>query len=122
MLSQIGCWGRALGHQWGYRPGQRPARSPTRKDRSQNCFSGLEAPTGAAEWESLRRGVGTRSSHRAGVEERVLEAEEEWGGLGTGQSPTWAGNGQNGEVLRSEADRKQERVLVCHQILRGTKI
>lgn len=109
MLSQIGCWGRALGHQWGYRPGQRPARSPTRKDRSQNCFSGLEAPTRAAEWESLRRGVGTRSSHRAGVEERVLEAEEKWGGLGNWTEsnmgrkwPKWRGFKERG---RQEAGK-----------------
>lgn len=122
MLSQTGHWGRVLGHQWGYQPGQDPARSPTRKDRSQNCFSGLEAPTRAAQQESLRRGIGTRCSHGAGVEEWVLGAEEEWRSLGAGQSSVWSGNGQNGEVLRSKADKKPERDLVCHQILRGIKI
>lgn len=122
MLSRTGWWGRALEHRWGDQPGQGPARSPTRKHRRQNHFSGLEAPTGAAEWEGRGSGIGTRSSHVAGVEEWVLEAEEEWGSLGTGQIPGWAGNGQNGEGWRSKADRKRERVLVCHRILRGTKI
>lgn len=43
-------------------------------------------------------------------------------GLGAGQSPVWSGNGQNGEVLRSEANKKQQRDLVRHRILRGIKI
>lgn len=122
MLLQTGWWGRALEHQWGDQPGQGPARSPTRKHRSQNRFSGLEAPTRATERESPGSGVGTGSPHAAGVEEWVLEEKEEWGSLGTGQSPGWAGNDQNGEGLRSKANRKRERVLVCHRILRGTKI
>lgn len=115
----------ALGHQWGGQLGQGPAKSPTRKDRRQNCFSGLGATNqGNGVGTTRGRPSALEGSHTAGVFKAwVLGAERKWGALGTGQNPVWSGNGQNGEALGNKTDRGSEKgVLACYQILRGTKI
>lgn len=57
--------------------------------------------------ESQRRGIGTRSPHKAGGDAGVPEQRKNGGSLGNGQSPVWSGNGRNGEALRGRGRQRK---------------